>query len=120
MPTSIYRILTSLMVALTFVALDFWRYWEHRAFHRVALLWRLHLVHHSDTHVDVTTGERHHPIEFLLGTVTTLALIAVLGPPAVAVAVYLVAATAVTLYSHANLLLPAALTAGSARLARRR
>ncbi len=96
-------------VALTFVLLDFWRYWEHRVFHRVSLLWRLHLVHHSDTHVDVTTGERHHPLDILLGTLTTLALISALGPPAVAVAVYLVAATAVTLYSHANLRLPAAL-----------
>lgn len=96
-------------VALTFVLLDFWRYWEHRVFHRVSLLWRLHLVHHSDTHVDVTTGERHHPLDILLGTLTTLALIWALGPPAVAVAVYLVAATAVTLYSHANLRLPTAL-----------
>jgi len=103
-------------VALTFVLLDFWRYWEHRLFHRIPLLWRMHLVHHSDTAVDVTTGERHHPLEFLLGTLTTLALIVVLGPPAVAVAVYLVAATAVTLYSHANLRLPATLERGLGRV----
>jgi len=96
-------------IALTFVVLDFWRYCEHRLFHRIPVLWRIHLVHHSDPHVDVTTGERHHPFEFLLGTLTTLALIAALGPPPVAVATYLVAATAVTLYSHANLRLPAAL-----------
>jgi len=37
---------------LTFLLLDLWRYWEHRWFHQVPLLWRLHLVHHSDTQID--------------------------------------------------------------------
>ena len=90
-------------VLLTFVLLDFWRYWEHRVYHRVPLLWRLHLVHHSDTHVDVTTSERHHPLDVVLGTATLIAVIAVLGPPAAAVGLYLLTATVVALYSHANL-----------------
>ena len=90
-------------VLLTFLVLDLWRYWEHRFFHRIPWLWRVHLVHHSDTQIDVTTSERHHPLEYILGTVVMLALIAVLGLPAAAVGVYLMAATVVALYSHANL-----------------
>ena len=39
---------------LCFLMLDLWRYWEHRLFHRLPLLWRLHRVHHSDVDVDVT------------------------------------------------------------------
>jgi exosortase len=93
-------------LVLTFLLLDFWRYWEHRWFHQVRLLWRFHLVHHSDTEIDVTTSERHHPVEFLLGTATMMALIAVLGLPAPAIGLYLLVATLVTLYSHANLRLP--------------
>ena len=88
---------------LTFVLLDLWRYWEHRFFHRIPWLWRMHLVHHSDTHIDVTTSERHHPLEFILGTVVMMGLIAALGLPAAAVGFYLLAATVVALYSHANL-----------------
>lgn len=88
---------------LTFLVLDLWRYWEHRFFHRIPWLWRVHLVHHSDTQIDVTTSERHHPLEFILGTVVMMGLIAALGLPAAAVGVYLLAATVVTLYSHANL-----------------
>jgi exosortase len=65
----------------------------------------VHLVHHSDTQIDVTTSERHHPLEFVLGTVVMIGLIATLGLPAAAVGVYLLAATVVALYSHANLLL---------------
>jgi len=94
---------------LTFLLLDLWRYWEHRLFHRLPLLWRLHLVHHSDTQIDVTTSERHHPLEFLLGTAVMLALISTLGLPAPAVGLYLLAATVITLYSHANLRIPASL-----------
>ncbi|MEP6998280.1 MAG: exosortase-associated EpsI family protein [Betaproteobacteria bacterium] len=94
-------------ILLTFVLLDLWRYWEHRLYHRIPLLWRLHLVHHSDTQIDVTTSERHHPLELLLGTAVLLALIATLGLPAPALGLYLLTATVVALYSHANLRLPA-------------
>lgn len=101
---------------LTFLLLDLWRYWEHRLFHRVALLWRLHLVHHSDTQIDVTTSERHHPLEFLLGIAVMMTLIGALGLPATAVGLYLLAATVITLYSHANLRLPASLDRRLSRL----
>ncbi len=94
---------------LSFLLLDLWRYWEHRLFHRIPVLWRLHLVHHSDTQIDVTSSERHHPFEFLLGTAVMLALIGVLGLPAQAVGLYLLIATVIALYSHANLRHPASL-----------
>ncbi|WP_114970139.1 archaeosortase/exosortase family protein [Rhodoferax ferrireducens] len=93
----------------TFLLLDLWRYWEHRFFHWAPLLWRIHLVHHTDTQLDVTTSERHHPLEFLLGTAVTMALIVVLGLPAQGIGLYLLTATVVALYSHANLRLPAPL-----------
>jgi sterol desaturase/sphingolipid hydroxylase (fatty acid hydroxylase superfamily) len=83
---------------LTFLVLDLWRYWEHRFFHRIPWLWRMHLVHHSDTQIDVTTSERHHPLEFILGTVVLMGLIAALGLPATAV-VLPAGATVVALYS---------------------
>src|SRR5947207_459225 len=105
-PLSKLALPSAAQLVLTFLLLDFWRYWEHRWFHQVRLLWRFHLVHHSDTEIDVTTSERHHPLEFLLGTATILALIATLGLPAPAIGLYLLAATVVTLYSHANLRLP--------------
>jgi len=101
----------ALQVLLTFLILDFWRYWEHRVFHRVPLLWRAHLVHHSDTRLDVTTSERHHPFESILSTATLVALILYCGLPVAAVAVYVVVATAVSLYSHANLHFPASIDA---------
>jgi exosortase len=87
---------------LTFLALDLWKYWEHRFFHEIPLLWRVHLVHHSDTHVDVTTAERHHPLEVLLSTALLIALVAALGLQWLALGLYLLTASLVALYSHAN------------------
>ena len=92
--------------AITFIVLDLWRYWEHRIFHRVRGLWRFHLVHHSDVHVDVTTAERHHPVELLLGTALLVGLIVVLGLPPAALGLYLLIATFVALYTHANVRVP--------------
>ncbi len=97
----------ALELVATFLLLDLWRYWEHRVWHRVPLLWRFHLVHHSDTHVDVTTSERHHPVEAVLGTAVLSGIVLLLGFSAPALAVYLLVATVVALYSHANLRLPA-------------
>ncbi len=99
----------AIQILLTFLLLDLWRYWEHRLFHRAPWLWRLHLVHHSDTQLDVTTSERHHPLETLVGTVILMALVFAFGLPAAGIAFYLLVATVVSFCAHANLRLPASL-----------
>jgi sterol desaturase/sphingolipid hydroxylase (fatty acid hydroxylase superfamily) len=41
-----------------FVAYDFCYYWEHRANHRVRILWASHVVHHSSRHYNLSTALR--------------------------------------------------------------
>ncbi|WP_344654938.1 sterol desaturase family protein [Catenulispora subtropica] len=41
-----------------FVAYDFCYYWEHRANHRVRILWASHVVHHSSQHYNLSTALR--------------------------------------------------------------
>jgi sterol desaturase/sphingolipid hydroxylase (fatty acid hydroxylase superfamily) len=43
----------------------FGQYIPHYIMHKIKWMWKFHMVHHSDTHVDVTTGTRHHPGEWL-------------------------------------------------------
>jgi sterol desaturase/sphingolipid hydroxylase (fatty acid hydroxylase superfamily) len=50
-------------VVLALLLLDLAIYLQHRLFHAVPALWRLHRVHHADPDYDVTTGLRFHPIE---------------------------------------------------------
>ena len=98
----------AVQLLLTFLLLDGCRYWEHRLLHQIPLLWRMHLVHHSDTQIDVTTAERHHPLESLLSTLLMVTLVVGLGLPTLALAIYLLCAVAVELFVHANLRLPPA------------
>jgi sterol desaturase/sphingolipid hydroxylase (fatty acid hydroxylase superfamily) len=94
---------------LAVVALDLVIYFQHRLFHAVPLLWRLHLVHHADLDFDVTTGLRFHTVEILLSALIKLAAVAVLGPSPWAVLTFEVLLNATSMFSHSNIQLPAPL-----------
>ncbi|MBZ5701729.1 MAG: sterol desaturase family protein, partial [Acidobacteriia bacterium] len=47
--------------------------------HSAPLLWRLHMVHHSDMDIDVTTGVRFHPIEILLSMGIKMIVVVLIG-----------------------------------------
>lgn len=93
-------------VVLAILALDCAIYWQHRLFHRVPLLWRLHRVHHADTAFDVTLAVRFHPLEIALSMAIKFAVVAALGGPPLAVLLFEVALSAGSLFTHADLRLP--------------
>ena len=95
-----------LALPLGLLLLDMAIYWQHRLFHAVPPLWRLHRMHHADLDFDVTTGVRFHPLEIGLSLAIKLAVVAALGPPAVAVLGFEVLLNAGSLFSHANLAIP--------------
>jgi len=97
-----------LAVPLAILALDLVIYVQHRAFHAVPPLWRLHMVHHADPDIDVTTGGRFHPIEILLSMSIKMAAVLALGAPAAAVVVFEVLLNATSMFNHGNLALPRA------------
>lgn len=88
------------------VVLDFATYLQHVMFHAVPLLWRLHMVHHADLDFDVTTGLRFHPIEMILSMGIKLAVVVVVGPPAMAVLTFEVILNATAMFNHGNIRLP--------------
>ncbi len=88
------------------IALDLVIYLQHRLFHAVPLLWRLHRVHHADLEFDVSTGVRFHPAEILLSMLIKIGAVIALGAPAVAVLVFEVLLNATTLFNHSNVRLP--------------
>jgi sterol desaturase/sphingolipid hydroxylase (fatty acid hydroxylase superfamily) len=98
-----------LAVALSLLLLDLIIYLQHRLFHAVPLLWRLHRVHHADTEFDVTTALRFHPGEMLVSMGIKLAAIGALGPPALAVLVFEIVLNGAAMFNHANVALPARL-----------
>jgi sterol desaturase/sphingolipid hydroxylase (fatty acid hydroxylase superfamily) len=98
-----------LAFVLTLVLMDLAIYWQHRIFHRVPWLWRLHRVHHSDLNLDASSGIRFHPLEILLSMLLKIAVVFALGAPALAVLVFEILLNLFAVYTHANLALPARL-----------
>uniref|UniRef100_UPI003083EF6F sterol desaturase family protein n=1 Tax=Petrachloros mirabilis TaxID=2918835 RepID=UPI003083EF6F len=95
-----------LAVVLSIVALDLVIYWQHRLFHALPLLWRLHKVHHADQDFDVTTGFRFHPLEILLSMGIKIIAVALLGAPGIAVLIFEVLLNGTALFNHGNVSLP--------------
>ncbi|MDQ3959704.1 MAG: sterol desaturase family protein [Pseudomonadota bacterium] len=93
-------------VMLSLALLDLAIYLQHVLFHAVPVLWRLHRMHHADLDFDVTTGTRFHPLEMLLSMLIKLAVIAALGPPAVAVLTFEILLNATSMFNHGNVRIP--------------
>lgn len=94
---------------VSIVALDLSVYVQHRLFHAVPVLWRLHRVHHADLDLDATSGVRFHVFEAVLSMMAKIAVVLALGAPPLAVLVFEVVLNATSVFTHANVRLPARL-----------
>jgi len=94
-------------VLIGVLLLDLVIYLQHLMFHAVPLLWRLHMVHHADLDIDVTTGLRFHPIEIILSMFIKMAAVAAVGPPVLAVLIFEILLNGTAMFNHGNIRLPA-------------
>lgn len=89
---------------LSLLALDFIaQYVVHYLLHKVRWMWRLHIIHHSDTKVDVTTGTRHHPLDFVIRELFALFAVLLMGMPVAYYLVYRIFSVFFTYFTHANI-----------------
>ena len=95
-----------LALPASLLILDLAIYTQHVVFHKVAVLWRLHRMHHTDLDFDVTTALRFHPLEIVLSMLIKLVLVTLLGAPAVAVMLFEVILNATAMFNHGNVGLP--------------
>jgi len=93
-------------VPASVILLDLVIYAQHRVFHAVPWLWRLHRMHHADLEIDVTTGVRFHPIEIGLSLGIKIAAVIVLGAPPIGVLIFEVLLNATSMFNHGNVRLP--------------
>ena len=92
---------------LSLLALDFLIWAQHRLFHQLPWLWRLHRMHHTDPDFDVTTAVRFHPFEAIISMAIKSAAIVALGIGPVAFLVFEILLSSTSLFNHGNLRLPA-------------
>jgi sterol desaturase/sphingolipid hydroxylase (fatty acid hydroxylase superfamily) len=94
-------------VIIGMLLLDFiGAYLPHWTEHRIKPLWMIHLVHHSDHHVDTTTANRHHPLESLVRFSFTLFGVFIIGANMGIVMLYQSLSLILTQFNHANIKLP--------------
>lgn len=81
-------------------------YLFHVMTHKVPLLWRFHRVHHSDTHLDVSTAIRSHPVEFVFLFLLMVPVAILFGLDPMVLAAVQVFELSLELFNHANIRLP--------------
>lgn len=92
-----------LIFMLSLLLFDLIIYWQHRLFHRVPILWRLHKVHHSDVALDASSAIRFHPIEIVLSSLLKVLAISLFGFSAISVLIFEVLLNALALFNHSNI-----------------
>lgn len=97
-----------LLIAIMFLDLVA-QYLVHYLLHKIKWMWRFHMIHHSDTKVDATTGTRHHPGDYILREVFALVAVIIIGAPFAFYMVYRIVTIFFTYFSHANVNMPVAI-----------
>lgn len=99
-------VVRSIPVALQFLGCvlvaDLAQYWIHRGFHRIPLLWRFHLVHHSVERMDWLAGSRLHLVDIIVTRGLVLLALIVVGFDERAVLAYLGFVSFHAVFIHAN------------------
>lgn len=87
--------------------LDFLSAWlPHYVQHHVVWMWKFHVIHHTDQHVDTTTANRHHPGESVIRFVFTIMATFILGAPMWLVFLYQSMSVVLSQFNHANVNMP--------------
>jgi sterol desaturase/sphingolipid hydroxylase (fatty acid hydroxylase superfamily) len=81
-------------------------YLVHLVEHKTKFLWRFHLIHHTDTWIDTTTANRHHPGESVIRFTFTALGVLIIGSPMWLVFLYQTLSVVATQFNHANISLP--------------
>jgi sterol desaturase/sphingolipid hydroxylase (fatty acid hydroxylase superfamily) len=91
-----------LKIIFSILILDFVIYLQHAMFHVIPLFWRLHMVHHTDMDIDVTTGVRFHPIEIILSMGIKMIVVILTGAPPLAVLIFEIVLNGTSMFNHGN------------------
>ncbi|MGD0021802.1 MAG: sterol desaturase family protein [Smithellaceae bacterium] len=101
-----YQITPFLALIIAVAALDFVIYLQHRMFHVVPLFWPMHMVHHTDQDIDVTTALRFHPLEIILSMLIKFSAVAAIGAPPLSVLIFEIMLNGATMFNHGNVGIP--------------
>ncbi len=91
---------------VAFLLLDYSNYLWHILLHKIPLLWRFHLVHHTDLDLDLTTAFRFHFGEMLGSVLFRGTAVILIGASPSLVLIYEIVFEAATQFHHSNTKIP--------------
>jgi sterol desaturase/sphingolipid hydroxylase (fatty acid hydroxylase superfamily) len=100
------QIIPSVALIIGVLVLDFIIYLQHRVFHIAPVLWRVHMVHHTDQDIDVSTAVRFHPLEIILSILIKFAAVTAIGAPPLSVLIFEVLLNGASMFNHGNIKIP--------------
>lgn len=92
--------------AIAFFLLDYANYTWHILLHKIPIMWRFHLVHHTDLDLDITTAFRFHFGELIGSVFFRGAAVFLIGASPLVVIIYEIFFEAATQFHHSNMKLP--------------
>lgn len=96
-----------LTIIFGLIFMDLFSAWlPHWVEHHVRWMWKFHLIHHTDQHVDTTTANRHHPGESVIRFVFTTIAVIIMGAPMWLVFMYQSMSVVLTQFNHSNIKMP--------------
>ncbi len=101
---------------LAFLLMDYTVYLWHIGTHRIAFLWRFHLVHHVDLDMDASTALRFHAADLAISVPYRTLQVAAIGVSPRALAAWQGFFFLSVLFHHSNLRLPHSLERRLARV----
>jgi sterol desaturase/sphingolipid hydroxylase (fatty acid hydroxylase superfamily) len=102
----LYKLPVWLEASIAFLIIDFTNYLWHILNHKLPVLWRFHIVHHTDLDLDVTTAARFHYGELIGSVFFRGAFVFLCGAGPMLVLIYEIAFEIATQFHHSNLKLP--------------
>ena len=81
-------------------------YLAHWVQHNVQWMWKFHLIHHTDQHLDTTSANRHHPGESVIRFGFTILAVFIVGAPVWLIFLYQSASLLATQFNHSNMNIP--------------
>ncbi|MEO6289031.1 MAG: sterol desaturase family protein [Ginsengibacter sp.] len=102
----LYELPPWIELLIGFILFDYVNYLWHILNHRIPLLWRFHLVHHTDHDLDLTTAIRFHFGEMIGSLFFRGAFVFLLGGSTLMVIIFEIIFEAEVLFHHSNTKLP--------------
>lgn len=96
-----------LSILIGLMVMDFVGAWLiHYIEHHVTWMWKFHLIHHTDQHVDTFSANRHHPGESVFRFAFTILAVFVAGAPVWMVFIYQSVSLVMSQFNHSNISFP--------------